>query len=386
MEKRTHPIYLDNHATTKVDPRVLEAMMPFFSDSFGNASSIDHIYGNEAASAVKTAREKVANLINSKDPDDIIFTSGATESDNMAILGVARALKNKGNHIITVRTEHKAVLESCNRLEKEGFQITYLPVDYNGCIKFEDLKKAIKKDTILITIMAANNEVGTIAPLKAIGEFAKENNIIFHTDAAQAFGHIPIDVIDMKIDLLSISGHKIYGPKGIGALYINQDNMKLKIDPLMFGGGQEFGYRPGTYNTPGIVGLGKAAELAKIEMTEESKRLSKLRDMLYRQISSQLPVEINGNAKEKLSHNLNLYFPGIEGKALINEAKGIAISAGSACTSKEVKPSHVLTAMGFDNDRIHSSIRIGLGRFTTKEEISLAVKEIVKAVLKLKRV
>ena len=386
MEKRAHPIYLDNHATTKVDPRVLEAMMPFFSDSFGNASSIDHIYGNEAASAVKTAREKVANLINSKDPDDIIFTSGATESDNMAILGVARALKNKGNHIITVRTEHKAVLESCNRLEKEGFQITYLPVDYNGCIKFEDLKKAIKKDTILITIMAANNEVGTIAPLKAIGEFAKENNIIFHTDAAQAFGHIPIDVIDMKIDLLSISGHKIYGPKGIGALYINQDNMKLKIDPLMFGGGQEFGYRPGTYNTPGIVGLGKAAELAKIEMTEESKRLSKLRDMLYRQISSQLPVEINGNAKEKLSHNLNLYFPGIEGKALINEAKGIAISAGSACTSKEVKPSHVLTAMGFDNDRIHSSIRIGLGRFTTKEEISLAVKEIVKAVLKLKRV
>jgi len=379
-------IYLDNHATTQLDPRVLEAMLPYLKEKFGNASSIDHNYGNESAQAVKKAREQIASLINAKDPEDIIFTSGATESDNLAILGIARAMKKKGNHIITTQIEHKAVLESCHKLETEGFEITFLPVDRNGRINLNELKKSIKKETILITIIAANNEVGTIQELKEIGEIARINNVIFHTDAAQAFGHINLDVRDMKTDLISISSHKIYGPKGVGALYVNQENLSIKIEPLFYGGGQEMGYRSGTLNTPGIVGLGKAAEIAKKEMIETQKRLSNLRDKLCIGLKKEIEVEINGESPKRLAHNLNLYFPGIEAKALINEAKGVAMSAGSACTSKEVKPSHVLTAMGFDNDRIHSSIRLGLGRFTTEEEIRLAIKEIVRAAIKLKSI
>jgi len=376
------PIYLDNHATTKVDPRVLESMMPFFTSTFGNPSSIDHTYGNEAAAAVAMARAKVANLIGA-DPEEIIFTSGATEADNLAILGIARRLRSRGNHVITSSTEHKAVLEACKQLEKEGFSVTYLGVDEGGFINLTELENAVNDKTILITIMAANNEIGTIAPLREIGKIAQKHKVLFHTDAAQAFGHIPLNVRQMNIDSMSISGHKLHGPKGIGALYLRQEYPPVLLEPLTFGGGQENNIRPGTLNVPGIVGLGIAAECAQTEMLETTKRVSALRDKLHKGIAAEIDVKVNGPLKNKLAHNLNLFFPGMEAKALINEAKEIAISAGSACTSTDVKPSHVLIAIGHDADRAYSSLRFGLSKFTTKEEIERAIISITKAAKKL---
>lgn len=378
------PIYLDYHATTPLDKRVLKAMLPYFCDKFGNASSKDHIYGNEALSSINLAREQIAHLI-CCEPEEIIFTSGATESDNLALFGIAEQLKNVGNHIITCKTEHKAVLDSCKRLELLGFEVTYLSVNQNGEIDIKKLEQKITNKTILISIMAANNEIGTIAPLTEIGEIAHKHNVIFHTDAAQAFGHIPIDVEEMKIDLMSISGHKIYGPKGIGALYIRNKSPLVKLTPIIYGGGHEKGLRSGTLNVPSIVGLGEAARIANEELSDISDKLKKLTSRLYQGISAKVKVEMNGNSKNKLSHNLNLYFEGVEGKALINEVKeSIAISAGSACSSNDVKPSHVLMALGYGEDRAYSSVRFGLGKKTTEKEIDITIHTITEAVKKLK--
>lgn len=379
----SNQIYLDNHATTPIDERVLRVMLPFFTQSFGNPSSVDHAFGNEALVAVSQAREQVAKVIGAF-PEEIIFTSGATEADNLAILGAARKLKNRGNHIITSPTEHKAVLETCKTLEGEGFDVTYLPVDKEGQINLIALEKAINSKTILISIMAANNEIGTIAPLKEIGRIARKHGILFHTDAAQAFGHIPLDVRDMNIDLMSISGHKIYGPKGVGALFIRQEHPAVKLTPLFYGGGQEGSIRPGTLNVPGIVGLGMAAEFANTEMQVIAKKTAILRDRLLRGIAAEVPIEVNGSSHYKLPHNLNLFFPNIEAKALINEAKEIAISAGSACTSTEVKPSHVITALGYDAERAYCSVRFGLSKFTTEKEIEKTIALITRAAKKLR--
>ena len=379
----TKPIYLDNHATTPTDKRVLNSMYPYFNEKFGNSSSIDHIYGNEALEAINESREKIAKLINAES-EEIIFTSGATECDNLALFGIARHYKEKGNHIITSVIEHKAILDSCKQLESLGYKISYLDVNKDGLIDIEQLKKLLNPKTILISIMAANNEVGTIQPLEDIGKIAHENGIFFHTDAAQAFGHIPLDVKKTNIDLMSISGHKIYGPKGIGALFI-RNNPNVKLTPIMFGGGHENGFRSGTLNVPGIVGLGKAAEIAGQEMNKSAERLRYLRNKLYEGISEKTKVEINGNLNKNLSHSLNLFFDGIEAKALINEVKDeVAISSGSACTSKDVNPSHVIIALGYDEDRAFSSIRIGLGRFTSEEDIQKTIDVITEAAIKLK--
>ncbi|RJQ15771.1 aminotransferase class V-fold PLP-dependent enzyme [Candidatus Woesearchaeota archaeon] len=377
------PIYLDHHATTPIDKRVIDIMLPYFYEKFGNASSIDHVYGNEAVSAVNKAREQLAHDIGCHS-EEIIFTSGATESDNLAIFGVARILKEKGNHIITCVTEHKAILDSCKQLENEGFNITYLKVNQDGEINLKELENVITPKTIMISIMAANNEVGTIAPLKQIGLIAHKNNILFHTDAAQSFGHIPLNVKELSIDLMSISAHKIGGPKGIGALYVSNDKPLVKIMPLIYGGGHEKGMRSGTLNVPGIVGLGEASRLAHEEMKITEIKLEKLRNKLYNGISSQCTVKINGNSKNKLNHNLNISFENIDAKALINEIKNeLAVSTGSACNSNDVKPSHVLLSLGFDEERAFSSIRFGLGKTNTEEQIDFAITEIIKAVNKL---
>lgn len=372
---QSKPIYLDHHATTPVDNRVLEAMLPYFTEIYGNASSIDHEYGNEASQAVETARKHVAKILNAK-PDEIIFTSGATESDNLAILGIANKYADKGKHIITSVTEHKAVLDTCKYLEKQGWQITYLPVDQYGLVNPDDLKTAIISQTILISIMTANNEIGTIAPIKEIGIIAREHSIIFHTDAAQAVGHIPIDVEEMNVDMLSLSGHKIYGPKGVGALYVRKRIPRIKLAPITFGGGHERGFRSGTLNIPGIVGLGKALEIAKDEMKSESERLKSLRDKLWSSLKEDISnLELNGHPTKRLPHNLNFFIPGVEAKSLLVQLKNdIAISAGSACTSTTVEPSHVILGLGFDENRAYSSIRIGLGKNSQKLDV-LYVKD-----------
>lgn len=378
------PVYLDHHATTPIDERVLAEMLPFLKEKFGNPSSIDHFYGNEALQAVSNARSKVADLIGAE-PEEIIFTSGATESNNLALFGVAQQYKEKGDHIIACVTEHKAVLDSCKRLEKMGYAVSYISVNSKGEIDLAELKKQIKPKTILISIMAANNEIGVIAPLVEIGAIAHSHNIFFHTDAAQAFGHIPLNVNEMKIDLMSISGHKIYGPKGVGALYIRRKDPLVKVTPILYGGGHEKGIRSGTLNVPSIIGLGKAAEIAKQEMKEENRRLKKLTEKLYNGISTKIKVAINGETDDKLSHNLNLYFEGIDAKALINEVKDhVAISAGSACTTNEVKPSHVIIALGYGEERAYSSVRFGLGRFTTEEEVEKTIEVMTKAATKIK--
>jgi cysteine desulfurase len=378
------PIYLDHHATTPMDKRVLTEMLPYFCEKFGNASSIDHIYGNEAKSAINNARQQVADIINCE-PEEIIFTSGATESDNLAIFGIAEQLKEKGNHIITSKIEHKAILDACKHLESKGYNITYLNVNKNGEIDLQELEKSITSKTILITIMSANNEVGTIAPIKDIGEIAHKNNIIFHTDSAQAYGQIHLNVNSMNIDMMSISGHKIYGPKGIGALYVRNKNPLVRIAPIIFGGGHEKGFRSGTLNIPSIVGLGKASEIAKKERSESARTISELRNKLFDGISSKVKVDMNGNSKNKLPNNLNLYFENVDAKALINEVKDVlAISTGSACNSDDISPSHVLKAMGYDEERAYCSIRFGLGKETTEEEIKITIDEIIKVVTKLR--
>ncbi len=381
------PIYMDHHATTPVDPRVLDAMLPYFSQEFGNASSIDHIYGARAHQAVEKAREQVASILNAR-PEEIIFTSGATESDNIALLGVAEKMAAKGDHIITCVTEHKAILDTAKHLEKMGKTVTYLPVDRYGLVAPGDVEEAITDRTILISIMAANNEIGTIAPLKEIGKIAKAHGVLFHTDAAQAVGHIPIDVKEMGIDLLSLSGHKIYGPKGIGALYIKGANPKGKVSPVMFGGGHERGIRSGTYNVPGIVGLGKALEIAQKEMKAENERFRRWTKQMLEAFQENIEgVTLNGHPEKRLAHNLNVCFPGIESKALMHLLRNdVAVSVGSACTTTSVEPSYVLRAIGLNDDAIFSVIRMGLGRSNSADEVEYLIINIIDSIRKLRRV
>ena len=379
------PIYLDHHATTPLDPRVLEEMMPYFTENFGNASSMDHTYGYDASMAVESAREKIAKVIGSRH-DEIIFTSGATESDNIALIGTMERYQDRGDHLITCATEHKAVLDTTRYLESVGKKVTYLPVDKYGHIDLNDLKDAVTDKTVMISIMTANNEIGTIADITEIGEMAHDNDIIFHTDAAQAVGHIPVNVQKMNIDMMSISAHKMYGPKGIGALYIRGISPRVKPLPIMHGGGQERDIRSGTLNVPGIVGFGKAIEIAVKEMETENRRFKKWIDSMIVAFES-VGGELNGHPDNRLTHNLNVCFPGVEGKAIINSvSKEIAISAGSACTAKNVEASHVILALGYDEDRAHSSIRIGLGRFNSEEEIEYCTKKILELVPALKNI
>jgi cysteine desulfurase len=377
-------IYLDHNATTPVDPRVLDAMLPFFTMKFGNAASIDHEFGHEAKLAVDRAREQVASVINAK-PDEIIFTSGATESDNIALFGVAERYANRGDHIITCVTEHKAVLDCCKRLEQLGKRVTYLPVDQYGLIDAEDVRKAITPKTVLISIMAANNEIGTLAPLTEIGAVAREHGVLFHTDAAQAFGHIEIDVQSMNVDIMSASAHKIYGPKGVGALYCRRSNPHVRLAPVIYGGGHERGVRSGTLNTPGIVGFGVAAELAKAISATESKMYRNWTARFAARLSQCCgQTNLNGHPLERLPNNLNVEIVGVESKALVVLLKTIAISTGSACTSTSTEPSHVIRALGYGVQRAHSSIRIGVGRFNTDNEIDEAAEVICSAVKQLR--
>ncbi len=381
------PIYLDNHATTPVDPRVLEAMLPFFTKSFGNAASKSHSLGWEAEAAVDSAREQVAKLIGASSPGEIVLTSGATESDNLAIKGVAEAYRHKGDHLVTCVTEHKAVLDSCKVLEKQGFRVTYLPVSSSGFVEEKRLRDALTDRTILISIMAANNEIGTIQPVKEIGRLAKEKGILFHCDATQAVGKIPINVEEMDIDLLSLTAHKMYGPKGVGALYVRSSKPRVKVTPLIDGGGHERGMRSGTLNVPGIVGLGKACELSQLEMGAEGERLTALRERLKRALLDQLEdVHVNGDMVKRVPGNLNLSFAYIEGESLMMGLKEIAVSTGSACTSASLEPSHVLKAIGLEDSMAHASIRFGIGRFNTQDEIDYAVKRVVEEVSRLRNI
>lgn len=377
-------IYLDHNATTPVDPAVLEVMLPYFTEIFGNAASIDHDFGYEANKAVDAARVQISSAINAN-PDEIIFTSGATESDNTALFGIVEKYKTKGDHVITCVTEHKAILDSCKRLEKIGKHITYLLVDSFGRINIDELRKSITPKTILISIMAANNEIGTLASLAEIGVIAREHGVLFHTDAAQAFGHIPIDVQKMNIDIMSMSAHKIYGPKGIGCLYRRRSNPRVLLQPIIYGGGHEHGIRSGTLNVPGIVGFGKAIDLACKRMSKDEEQYKKWTNYMYQRIQSEVEsVEFNGHPTERLSYNLNVSFNGIESKALIVMLKGIAVSAGSACTTASMEPSHVIKALGFGDERAHSSIRISVGRFNDDKQIQMATEEIISCVNKLR--
>jgi cysteine desulfurase len=385
--KVTTPIYLDNNATTAVDPRVLDAMLPYFLERFGNAASKNHAFGWEAEAAVDSAREQVARLIGASSPREVVFTSGATESDNLAIKGVAEAYREKGNHIVTCVTEHKAVLDCCKVLEKRGFEISYLPVNAAGFVDLQRLRDALTDRTILISIMAANNEIGILQPTKEIGRLAKERGILFHSDATQAVGKIPLNVEDMGIDLLSLTAHKIYGPKGIGALYVRATKPRVKITAQIDGGGHERGMRSGTLNVPGIVGLGKAAELAQQEMGAEAERLIALRERLKAGLFAQIEdVRINGDAVQRLPGNLNLSFAYVEGESLMMGLKEIAVSTGSACTSASLEPSYVLKAIGLEDSLAHASIRFGLGRFNTVDEIDYAVQRVSEEVRRLREI
>lgn len=369
-------IYLDYNATTPVDRRVLEVMLPYFTEIYGNAASNDHEVGLTAKRAVDKAREQVAALINAK-PEEIIFTSGATESDNIALFGVAQKYANKGDHIITCVTEHKAVLDCCQRLEKLGKRITYLPVDHLGLVDPEAVRQAITPQTILISIMAANNEIGTIAPLAEIGKIARAHGVLFHTDAAQAVGHISLDVQAMQIDILSLSAHKVYGPKGVGALYRRRSNPGVLLEPVIYGGGHEKGIRSGTLNVPGIVGLGEALVLAKGEMQAEDTQFRRWTTHMLERFRAELgDVQLNGHPTQRLPHNLNVSFPGVESRGLIVKLKDVAIATGSACTSAKTEPSHVIQALGFGDERAHSAIRISIGRFNTDVEVAQATDKI----------
>ena len=373
------PIYLDHHATTPLDPRVLDAMMPYFTEKFGNASSMDHPFGYEASVAVEEARERIADAIGARH-DEIVFTSGATESDNIALLGTMSKYADRGNHLITCVTEHKAVLDTARHLESLENKVTYLPVNQYGEINLQELESAITDDTVMISIMTANNEIGTIADIQSIGKIAHDHDVIFHTDAAQAVGHIPMNVGNMNIDLMSFSAHKMYGPKGIGALYVRGVKPRVKPDGLFHGGGQERNIRSGTLNVPGIVGFGKAMEIAQKEMDAENTRFKEWSDLMLKEFEK-IGGKLNGHPTNRLTHNLNVYFPGIESKSIINSiSKEIAISAGSACTTQMVEPSHVLLALGLDEEMTHSSIRIGLGKYTTNAEILFSIQKILLSI------
>lgn len=375
-------IYLDYNSTTPVDPRVLEEMLPFFTEKFGNASSISHAIGWEAEEAVDLAREQVADLIGAS-ANEITFTSGATEAINLAIRGLCRANREKGNHLITCATEHKAVLDTVKSLEETGFKVTYLPVDKAGSIDLERLEDAITDETILVSLIHANNEIGTIHPLKEISRITQEKNIPLMSDATQSVGKIPVDVKDLGVDITAFSSHKLYGPKGAGVLYINKEN-KPDISPILTGGGQEKGIRPGTLNVPAIVGFGKACELCAMEMEENSKRLSRLREQLETELSDMDGVQVNGASENRLPYMTNISFQNIDSSHLLRHLKNLAVSQGSACTSGTHKPSHVLKAIGLSDELALSSIRIGLGRFTTREDIEIAIRDIKEVIPRLK--
>jgi len=378
------PIYMDNHATTPMDPRVLEAMLPYFMEKFGNAASRNHPFGWTAEEAVENAREQVAKLIGAT-AKEIIFTSGATESDNLAIKGVAEMYREKGNHIITAVTEHKAVLDTCKRLEKNGYRVTYLPVQKDGLVDLEELKRAIDDKTILVTIMAANNEIGVLQPWREIGKICRERGVLFHTDGVQAVGKVPIDVNKDNIDLMSITAHKIYGPKGVGALYVRRKNPRVQISAIIDGGGHERGMRSGTLNVPGIVGLGKACELAREEMAKEGAHLAALRDRLRDRIMGRLDeVYINGSMEHRLPGNLNISFAYVEGESLLMGINDVAVSSGSACTSATLEPSYVLKALGTGDDLAHSSIRFGIGRFNNEAEVDYVADRVCETVERLR--
>jgi cysteine desulfurase len=380
----TLPIYMDNHATTPMDPRVLDAMLPYFGKVFGNAASRNHQFGWEAEQAVDKAREQVAKLIGCT-AKEIIFTSGATESNNLAIKGIAEMYRERGNHIITQVTEHKAVLDTCKKLERQGYEVTYLPVETDGLVSVEKLKAAITDKTILVTIMYANNEIGVIQPIREIGALCHEKGIIFHTDGVQAIGKIPVDVQKDNIDVLSLTAHKIYGPKGVGALYVRRRNPRVQITEQINGGGHERGMRSGTLNVPGIVGLGAACEIAGAEMETEAKRLAELRDYLKAKFENALDyIHVNGNMDRHLPGNLNMSFVHVEGESLLMGINDIAVSSGSACTSATLEPSYVLKALGLGDDVAHSSIRFGLGRFNTKAEVDYVSDKVISVVRHLR--
>jgi cysteine desulfurase len=378
------PIYMDNHATTPMDPRVLEEMLPYFMEKFGNAASRNHSFGWAAEEGVETARERIAKLVGAT-TKEIIFTSGATESDNLAIKGVAEMYREKGNHIITAVTEHKAVLDTCKRLEKYGYRVTYLPVQKDGLVDLDDLKRAMDDKTILVTIMYANNEIGVLQPVEEIGKLCREKGVIFHTDATQAVGKVPVNVIKQNIDLASISGHKMYGPKGVGALYVRRKNPRVQVSAIIDGGGHERGMRSGTLNVPGIVGLGKACALAQEEMAKESCRLAGLRNRLRDRIMGKLDeVYINGSMEHRLPGNINISFAYVEGESLLMGINDVAVSSGSACTSATLEPSYVLKALGTGDDLAHSSIRFGIGRFNTEAEVDYVADRVVETVERLR--
>lgn len=379
----TLPIYLDNNATTPIDPRVLEAMLPYFTNKFGNAASRNHAFGWHAEEAVDYARDQIAALINCS-PKEIIFTSGATESDNLAIKGVYEMYASKGNHIITATTEHKAVLDTCKHIEKIGGKVTYLSVDEKGLIDLQQLEDAITDKTILISIMYANNEVGIIQPVREISAIAKKHGILFFTDATQAVGKIPVDVEADGIDLMAFSAHKMYGPKGVGGLYVRRKNPRVKVTAQMDGGGHERGMRSGTLNVPGIVGLGKAAELARQDMEADTARISAMRDRLERELLTMEETYVNGSTEHRLPHVANISFKYVEGEGLMMGVKDLAVSSGSACTSASLEPSYVLKALGLSDDLAHSSLRFGLSRFTTDEEVDFAINHVKEAVDKLR--
>src|SRR5437868_3557171 len=378
------PIYQDNHTTTRVDPRVFEAMRPYFTDVFGNAASRNHSFGWQAEEAVEKARKQVADLIGAT-AKEIVFTSGATESNNLALKGVAQMYAEKGNHIITAATEHKAILDTCKRLEKDGVRVTYLPVQTNGLVDLNQLREAITDKTILISIMYANNEIGVVQNIREIGKMAKERGVLVHTDGTQAAGKIPVDVIKDNIDIMSISAHKMYGPKGVGALYVRRRNPRVQLTAQMDGGGHERGMRSGTLNVTGIVGLGEACALAKAEMAEESKRMAYLRDKLKDRLLASLDeTYINGTMEHRLPNNLSVSFAYVEGESLLMGINDVAVSSGSACTSASLEPSYVLKALGAGDDLAHSSIRFGLGRWSTKEEVDYVADKLTSVVTKLR--
>jgi cysteine desulfurase len=378
------PIYMDNHATTPMDPRVLEAMLPYFMEKFGNAASRNHPFGWSAEEAVEQAREQIAKLVGAT-AKEIIFTSGATESDNLAIKGVAEMYREKGNHIITAVTEHKAVLDTCKRLEKYGYRVTYLPVQKDGLVDLEDLKRAIDDKTILVTIMAANNEIGVLQPWADIGKICRERGVLFHTDAVQAVGKVPIDVNKDNIDLMSITAHKIYGPKGVGALYVRRKNPRVQISAIIDGGGHERGMRSGTLNVPGIVGLGKACAIAREDMATEAAYLGGLRERLRERIMGRLDeTYINGSMEHRLPGNLNISFAYVEGESLLMGINDVAVSSGSACTSATLEPSYVLKALGTGDDLAHSSIRFGIGRFNNEAEVDYVADRVCETVERLR--
>ncbi|HLJ95007.1 MAG TPA: IscS subfamily cysteine desulfurase [Gemmataceae bacterium] len=378
------PIYMDNHATTRTDPRVLEEMLPYFTQRYGNAASRQHSFGRDAEEAVEQARAQIAGLVGAQ-AKEIIFTSGATESDNLAIKGVASLYRKKGNHLVTVATEHRAVLDPCKRLQREGFAVTFLPVDRYGRVAAAQVAEALTDQTVLVSVMAANNEIGTLQPIREIGTICKERGVLFHTDAVQAVGKIPLDVEEMGIDLLSLSAHKIYGPKGIGALYVRARNPRVRLEPILDGGGHERGLRSGTLPVPSIIGLGKACTLCQAEMAEEAIRLREFRDRLHQGIVSQLEhVLLNGHPTERLPGNLNLGFAYVEGEALMMGIRDVAVSSGSACTSANLEPSYVLKALGIGDALAHSSLRFGLGRFNTQAEVDYVIEEVVRVVRHLR--